>query len=240
MPASDVIDQASQASARTMRSRLRGYLVRRTRQLLRLLVIIAIGLLFLAGVLEGWRAARMIGLPDNGEPFDVAAFRAFRVPPENDAFVLFRQAQKKLSAMPSLPLAVRQRGPLAWSKSAPELRNWVAANRDVLEMFRAASDRTDGIPLPNPDRDDPYGELKFGQFVELTRLETSRLEEDGDMAGAWNLYRAVFRMQSHERERGKPPPADEALVGPYLDHLPDDGSDELDDGKTPTVRDDKA
>ena len=30
------------------------------------------------------------------------------------------------------------------------------------------------------------------------------------------------------------------LVGPYLDHLPGDGSDELNDGEAPTVRDEKA
>jgi hypothetical protein len=154
MPASDVIDEAPHASVRTMRSRLRGYLVRRARQLVRLLFFIAIGLLFMAGLLEAWRAARMIGLTGIGDPFDMAAFLAFRLPPENDAFVLFRQARKKLSDMPRLPLAVRRRGSVAWSQSAPELRAWVAANRGVIDMFRAASDRTDGIPHPDPTRDE--------------------------------------------------------------------------------------
>ena len=37
------------------------------------------------------------------------------------------------------------------------------------------------------------------------------------------------------RERGAPPPNLEALVGPYLERLPDDGSSELDDGTTPTL-----
>lgn len=36
-------------------------------------------------------------------------------------------------------------------------------------------------------------------------------------------------------ERGEPPPRLEALVGPYLKSLPDDGSSELDDGVTPTT-----
>jgi hypothetical protein len=39
----------------------------------------------------------------------------------------------------------------------------------------------------------------------------------------------------YERERGSAPPSDQALVGPYLDHLPSDGSEELDDGKAPTI-----
>jgi hypothetical protein len=41
----------------------------------------------------------------------------------------------------------------------------------------------------------------------------------------------------YQRDRGTVAPSDQALVGPYLDHLPDDGSDEVDDGKAPTVRD---
>jgi hypothetical protein len=40
----------------------------------------------------------------------------------------------------------------------------------------------------------------------------------------------------YRREHGKPPASEEALVGPYLDHLPDDGSDELDNGSAPTMR----
>ena len=39
----------------------------------------------------------------------------------------------------------------------------------------------------------------------------------------------------YQRDHGTPAPTDEALVGPYLDHLPGDGSDELDDGQAPTV-----
>ena len=46
----------------------------------------------------------MLGLPDIGDPFDVAAFRAFRVPEAEDAFVLLKQAQAKLlSPAPHLP-----------------------------------------------------------------------------------------------------------------------------------------
>jgi hypothetical protein len=36
-------------------------------------------------------------------------------------------------------------------------------------------------------------------------------------------------------KRGAPPPTEDALVGTYLQILPDDGSAELADGTTPTV-----
>src|SRR5262249_50298888 len=39
----------------------------------------------------------------------------------------------------------------------------------------------------------------------------------------------------YRRERGARPPSDEALVGPYLKSLPDDGSAGLADEMTPTV-----
>jgi hypothetical protein len=44
------------------------------------------------------------------------------------------------------------------------------------------------------------------------------------------LAEALYR-----RERGGPPPSEDALVGPYLEGLPDDGMAELDDGTTPIV-----
>jgi hypothetical protein len=51
-------------------------------------------------------------------------------------------------------------------------------------------------------------------------------------------YRDLVIMLATEifrRERGAPPPTEDALVGTYLQSLPDDGSAELADGTTPTV-----
>ena len=45
----------------------------------------------------------------------------------------------------------------------------------------------------------------------------------------------MLATEIYRRERGAPPPTDDALVGTYLQSLPDDGSAELDDGTTPTV-----
>ena len=164
-----------------------------------------IGLLFLAGVLEAWRGARMIGLPDIGDPFDVAQFRSFRVPEEQDAFVLLRQAQEKLlSPMPHIPVALRGASLDRWSTAAPDLREWVNANRNVLEMFRDAAERPDGILHRNFDRFDQHYYLHLGEFKRLALLEGSRLDEQGDMAGAWSWYRAVVRIRVHVMRRGTP------------------------------------
>ena len=203
MSTSNATDQASQVSAPGPRSRLRGYLVRRGRQLGRALLILLIGLLFMAGLLEAWRGASMLGLPDVGDPFDVAEFQAFRIPPEQDAVALFRRAQEKLTRMPNVSNAASRLGPnVGWSKVAPELRDWVVANRDVLEKFRAASEQVDGIVHSRFDQLGLYSYLNLGEFSWLALLQASRLEEQGDMAGAWTWYRAVFRMKVHVMRRG--------------------------------------
>ena len=56
--------------------------------------------------------------------------------------------------------------------------------------------------------------------------------------GTGGSYRDLVIMLATEiyrRERGAPPPTEDALVGTYLQSLPDDGSAELADGTTPTV-----
>ncbi len=203
MATSEATDQASQTSARTWRTRLRGYLARRTRQFLRVLLVFVIGLLFLAGALEGWRGAHLIGLPDIADPFGVAAFRSLRIPRDQDAFVLFRQAEQKLTRMPGLPSAVLRLGPVVpWPKVAPELRDWLMANRSVLESFKDSAERPDGIVHPGFGDEVQFHYLNIGQFAWLAHLEASRLEDQGDMAGAWSWYRALFRMKVHVMRRG--------------------------------------
>jgi hypothetical protein len=201
MLTSDLVDPASQPSVRTWRTRLRGYLVRRARQLARLLLVLTIGLLLIAGVLEGWRGACLIGLPDIGDPFDVAAFRAIRIPEDQDAILILRQAHEKLTRMPGLPSAVLRVGPVAgWSKSVPDLREWVMSNRAALEMFRDAAQRPDVNAGYGRDLHQNY--LNLSEFAWLVLLEASRLEEQGDMAGAWNWYRAFIQMKVHVMRRG--------------------------------------
>src|SRR6516165_6301200 len=77
------------------------------------------------------------------------------IPEDRDAAVLLRQAQEKVNRrMPQLSLAGRRLAPAyQWSEAAPELRDWVTANRDALELFRDASERPDATVHPALDRD---------------------------------------------------------------------------------------
>ena len=203
MSRTEAIDPPSKSGAAPSRSRLRGFLTRPGRQLGRVLLILAIGLLIVAGALEIWRRVSLIGLPDVGDPFDVAAFRALRIPPEQDAIALFRVAQGRLTSKPKPSSGALVLGAVVgWSEAGPELREWVAANRDVLDVFRVASERADGLVHSSFDRAGIEYDLKLGEFRWLALLEASRLEEQGDMAAAWSWYRAVLRMRVHVMRRG--------------------------------------
>ena len=169
--------------AMTWQARLRRYLKRRGRQLLRGLIGLIVGLLIAAALLEIYRGASLLGLPDVGDPFDVAAFRATRIPAEQDAYIPLREAQTKTSRMPIIPATVRTAGPTPWSKRAPELREWLSKNLEALEKFREASELPDGLPNPNFDQVGNYA-FYLNEVIHLPLLEAAHLEERGDMAGA--------------------------------------------------------
>jgi hypothetical protein len=185
------------------RSRFRGWLKRRVRQLTLLIVILAGSCLLIACGILIWRSACLIGLPDIGDPFDVAALRAFRIPGDQDAVILLREAAAKLPTLPSVSIEVIRLGPaVGWSQADPKLREWAEANRHALKLFRQGTDRSDGIPHPSFDGVDKHQYLNLGPLVWLALLEGARLEEQGDTAGAWTSYRAVLRMRVHVMRRG--------------------------------------
>jgi hypothetical protein len=167
-------------------------------------LVLSLGLaLFLAVVLIG-REVSLIGLPDIGDPFDVNEVYAAKVSDEQNAFVFFRQATAKFRPRPVLPRAEGLAGPaVGWSKADPKMREWVEANREALDLFRQAAEQSDGVAHPAGDETAFHSQrVLLRPFVWLALLEGSRLEERGDMAGAWAWYRAVVRMRAHVTRRG--------------------------------------
>ena len=71
---------------------------KRLRQLLRVMLVLTICLAVAATALAIWWLTSLNGLPDIGDPFDVAAFRTFRLPDDQNAFTFFRRAWKASSA----------------------------------------------------------------------------------------------------------------------------------------------
>jgi|GEM_PF-1146043 len=180
-----------------------------------------------------WWALQLAGLPDIGEPFDAAAFRAETIPDGRNAFVLYRRA-----AALYRPLRVRpkQAGPpgavdvaepvgetgevdfalangvplrprsedLDWRTAPEEVRAWVRENREALDLFR------EGSELPNaldPSHLAPDGGVSgpdpLPLLLRLALLEASRLESLGDMDGARAWYRAALRAVHHYGRRAR-------------------------------------
>lgn len=158
-----------------------------------------------AAALPLWWATQLVGLPDVGDPFDVEAFRAETIPDDQNAFVLYRRAEalfKPRKASPGTSTKALLDPLSRWSTTVPENRRWAEVNRDALALYRRGADRPDALD-PSLVTTGGVAELDaFRAFQLLALLEASRLEEQGDMAGAWGWYRANLRMVHHVGLRG--------------------------------------
>jgi hypothetical protein len=177
------------AVARHPSQKLVQLLRKRLRQILRATFVLAICLALAATSLAIWWQTSLNGLPDIGDPFDVAAFRAFSVPDDQNAFSFLRRAQEtEIRPPPSVALS--------WSAADPNSRQWVEANRRAIELFQQGADQSDAA--------NPAGEsvVNGQRLAALVLLEGDRRRERGDTSGAWDCYRAVLRMATHTRRRG--------------------------------------
>jgi hypothetical protein len=173
---------------------------KRLRQLLGLTLVLAIGLAVAATAFAIWWLTSLNGLPDIGDPFDVAAFRAFSVPDDQNAFTYFQRASEKVTPVRGM-VGGNGADPgdakFSWSIANPVWRAWAGENHEALEMFLLGAEQSDAA---NPAGDDTAG-VYTHSLITLAILEGSRRHESGDMAGAWDCYRAVLRTITHLRRR---------------------------------------
>jgi hypothetical protein len=125
---------------------------KRLRQLARVTFALAIGLALAATALAIWWLTSLNGLPDIGEPFDVAAFRAFSIPDDQNAFAFLRRAIEKLTPIRSWEGPYPDGPKLSWSIANPKVREWAGENREALEVFLQGADRPDAAQpeIPQP------------------------------------------------------------------------------------------
>ena len=147
-----------------------------------------------------WWWMQLMGLPDIGDPFDVRAFRASTVPDDRNAYVLYKQAAALLTLNPAYlaKSSVKADMLARWSAAVPEVRRWADDNRQALALYRQGADRPDAV---DPDiglgRENLRTFSALWAFRLLAFLEASRLEDKGDMAGAWEMYLALMRTIHH-------------------------------------------
>jgi hypothetical protein len=152
-----------------------------------------------------WWTTTLSGLPDVGDPFDVAAFSR-PIPDETNAFVLYREAVARLPKEPEVTV-------FDWKPAGPEHRAWLERSREALDLWREGTERPDALNV-DPSRSNFDTQLNVPQSMRgLARaalLEGSRLEDQGDLEGALGWYRAMLRASRHLGRRGF---AVERLIG---------------------------
>jgi len=185
-------------------SRFKRWAARRGRQLLLVFLGLSCVLVLLAASALLRRGTCLIGLPDVGDPFDVSTVYAERIPDDRNAFAYYRKALAKLQPHPNAPLAMLDAvKAVEWSKADPRIRALIESNHEALDLFRRGAEQADAWAHPAKGETAFYYErMHLHPFVKMIFLEASRLEELGDMAGAWVWYRTFLRMRAHVMRRG--------------------------------------
>ncbi len=165
----------------------------------RRLVTAGLVLLALAAAPVVWWSCQLWNLPDVGDPFDVAAFRAERVSPDRNAIFLYRRA---IEAYREAQVAFRPAESWSevglppspeWTTTNPDILRWAEACRPALDLFRQAAERPVLIDPPR-ESDQQYGEFDaINTLQSLVLLQATRAVSEGDMAAAWDDYRTYFR-----------------------------------------------
>jgi hypothetical protein len=151
-------------------------------------------------VVSVWSIRGLGGLPDVGDPFDVAAARRpVAIADEDNAFVAYAAADPGGFRFPAALAKVDLKA-LTWSKAGTGVREFLEQKRSAMEIWRQGSERPDALyNQPGASAVDTLLPLSQDmRFVaHLAGLEGSRLEEGGAMGQAWDWYRAMLRFSRH-------------------------------------------
>jgi hypothetical protein len=145
------------------------------------------------------------GLPDVGDPFNVAAaLRPIEMLEDENAYVLYADAKSQLPRPPAGLSQVISKAS-TWATAGDDVRAFVQQNRPALLTWREGSERPDAIyNQPGKLAVDTLlpvvQELRL--FAQLAALEGSRGEEQGAMEDAWRWYRAILRCSRHVGRHG--------------------------------------
>ena len=156
----------------------------------------------------GWHSLCLWRLPNSPEPFDLAKYGRVAVPDADNAMVAYREIFAKFGDLHagSYKVATSTAWDVSdWSAADPEVRRWAEDHRKALEAWLSANDRPDSLlvqPAALRMRTDLEELQRIRRYVRLALLEGSRIEQSGDLAGAWRIYRAVLRASRHAGRHG--------------------------------------
>ena len=191
---------SAQASIPSWYPRFRRWAARRARQF-SIAVLILTGILVVGacGVMLR-RATCLIGLPDVGDPFDVAAFRGFSGSRRPGCLcpVPSGRGQTPPAAGPAHGRQARRSDCRLVPGRSPASRVARGKSRSPGSLSaRLLFDRMGWRPHQAMHCGPSLTDLNLGHFVRLAFLDASRLEERGDMTAAWGGYRAILHARAH-------------------------------------------
>lgn len=170
-----------------------GRWIERSRGLTRLSLALGAFLLMMLCSLWIRHAASINGLPRIAEPFDLATLQNSRPDDAANAFILYRKA---LLQVP--PETIEQillvRSDENFSAD-PYLQHLATFHPVALDLFLQAADCSDALA---GDATTPAGVMALAK---LALAEGTRLQNEGDLSGAWRLYRAALRASRHLGQR---------------------------------------
>lgn len=158
------------------------------------------------------RDAALEELPDVGEPFDIAQFKARMIVPESEnAFEAYHRACSALTGEaivfgrdPGRPMKVH------WNTADGPTRDLLAANDEALSLWMAGACRPRAVCFgPGEigfEREERFSKIAFGlrSIAGLVELKASRLESEGKAAEAWFWHRGLLRSSRHLGMLGLP------------------------------------
>lgn len=156
----------------------------------------------------GWRTVSLWRLPNSPEPFDLVKYGRLEVPDTDNAMVAYREVYSRFGDLDGRNYHVASVAAWSvsdWSTADPEVRRWADDHRKALEAWVPANDRSDSLLVQPEDlrmRSDLERVQRTRRYARLALLEGSRLEESGDLAGAWRMYRAALRASRHGGRHG--------------------------------------
>jgi hypothetical protein len=173
------------------------------RGLLALYFLVAVG-----AALLGWRVSCLRGLPDVGDPFDVAAFEAIEVPESENGFAFYRKAVEHLvdKGQPQDPSRIWLMVRGSWKNVDQSARAWTESNGEALDLWGQGTERSKALASSLKTitvQDEPNLLPRLDTLGTLALFDAARLEDLGDMAGAWRSYRRVLRFNRHLQSYGR-------------------------------------
>jgi hypothetical protein len=196
---------------------LPAHLIERARGRRRLLLLFAYALVLVPVMGLAWRELQLVGLPDVGDPFDTAKFAAREVPDDQNAFVFYRRAGELLKPLRPTSGGIMSPGAGPALKGAPppgaptrpryqpNMMEWVQDNREALDVWLQGTRCPDALDIrPSELRIDSRMDTlqQLRDFAKMAQLEGNRLEDEGDMAGAYRMYQAILRSSRHASLNG--------------------------------------